>query len=467
MLVNRLSDYYAWVNITVRKYNIHMPNLRRVVKKLIPTKLFRQIEPTGHLLEAIVMATANGFPAHGMHIIGVTGTNGKTTTSFLIHRMLTNAGVKSALLSTVAYGVGNDIKPQVEHMTTTASSVLQKRLKQFKKQGVEWVVVETSSHALAQHRVWGVPYEIAVITNLTRDHLDYHGTFAEYGRAKMRLFQIAAKHGKRLGIANADDNNWVAFTDWTPNRVSYGINDGDIRADHIKAAMDHSTYQAHIGTETYNIRMNIPGRFNIYNSLAAVAVGRAVGLSVREIEEGIASLEGVEGRMNSIDEGQPFKVIVDFASTPDGFDRLFETVRPLVKGKLIAVFGSAGRRDQTKREVQGTIAGRNADIVIVTEEDDRDEDGAKILQQIAAGAKKVGKKEGEDLFLIANREEAIGYAMTLATSADDMVVLLGKGHEKTIERADGDYPWNESDVARAALQELKATKPQRTSRASK
>lgn len=405
-----------------------------------------------------------GFPARGMHIIGVTGTNGKTTTSYLIHRMLTNAGVKSALLSTVAYGMGDDINPQVEHMTTTAAGVLQRRLRSFKKAGIEWVVVETSSHALAQHRVWGLPYEIAVMTNLTRDHLDYHGTFAAYGAAKIRLFKIAAKHGLKLGIANADDNNYVSFLDKTPNGVSYGVKEGEIRADTIQEAMDHSTYQARVGSDTYRIRMNIPGLFNIYNSMAAIGVGRALGLTVKEIEEGIASLKGVEGRMNAIDEGQPFKVIVDFASTPDGFERLFETVRPLVKGKLIAVFGSAGRRDESKRAVQGGIAGKNADIVIITEEDDRDVDGAEIATQIVKGAREAGKVLDKDLYIVPNREEAIGFAMTLAKSKNDMVVLLGKGHEKTIERADGVYPWNEAEVARTALQALTSTKPSRASK---
>jgi UDP-N-acetylmuramoyl-L-alanyl-D-glutamate--2,6-diaminopimelate ligase len=158
--------------------------------------------------------------------------------------------------------------------------------------------------------------------------------------------------------------------------------------------------------------------------------------------------------MNAINEGQNFKVIVDFASTPDGFEKFFTSVRPLVKGKLIAVFGSAGRRDESKRSEQGKIAGSYADVIIATEEDDRDEDGQKILEQIAEGAMQSGKVLNQDLHLIASREEAIGFALTQATSSDDMVVLLGKGHEKTIERADGEHPWNEAEVARAALQEL-------------
>lgn len=435
-----------------------MTSLRSIVKKIIPRNLFKKIEPYGHLGESILMNILYGFPSRNMHIIGVTGTNGKTTTSFLIHTMLVNAGYKAGLLTTVGYGVGKDITPQIQHMTSVQSGVLQKRLRAFKKKGADWVVVETSSHALAQHRVWGLPYEIAVMTNLTRDHLDYHGTFAEYGKAKIRLFKLASKHGMKFGVGNADDNNFVAFTDETPNRVSYGIKEGDLKATNIKMAVDHSTYDVKLGKETYHIRVNIPGEFNVYNSLAAVAVGRQLGLSKKEIESGIAALKGVEGRMNSIDEGQPFKVIVDFASTPDGFEKLFASVRPLTKGKLIAVFGSAGRRDEAKRPIQGEIAARNADIVILTEEDDRDIDGDKILKEIAAGAKKAGKKEGKDLFLVHDREEAIGFALTLGLSKDDVVVLLGKGHEKTIERADGEYPWNETEVAKVALQELKKRK---------
>lgn len=436
-----------------------MTNIRKIVKKFIPTELFQKIEPSGHLIESFLMNVRYGFPARKMHIIGVTGTNGKTTTSFLIHTMLTNAGYRSALLSTVGYGVGKDVKPQIEHMTTTAANVLQRRLRDFKRQGVEWVVVETSSHALAQNRVWGLPYEIAVMTNLTRDHLDYHKTFENYGNAKTKLFKIAGKNGMKFGVANADDNNYVSFIDNTPNFTTYGVKEGDLRASNIKLKIDHSTYIAKIDNDRYDIRINIPGEFNVYNSMAAVAVGRKVGLTKKQIEQGVATLRGVEGRMNVIDEGQKFKVIVDFASTPDAFERFFESVRPLTKGKIISVFGSAGRRDESKRPIQGEIAARSSDIVILTEEDDRDIDGTQILSEIAEGAKRAGKVEGKDLFLILNREEAIGFAMTLGKTSEDAVVLLGKGHEKTIERADGVYPWNETEIARTALQELAKEKP--------
>lgn len=429
-------------------------NIRKVVKTLVPKKLFSRIEPTGHLFESMLVAARYGFPGRKLRVIGVTGTNGKTTTSFFIQRMLYEAGIPTAITSTVAYGVGNDIQHQREHMTTAKASVLQSRLKRFKEQGAEWVVVEASSHGLAQNRIWGVPFEIAVLTNLTHDHLEYHGTFERYREAKLKLFKIANRYGLRYGVVNAEDPNAEVFTQSVANSTTYGIQAGDIRASDIVLTSDKTTYTAHVGGEAYTITVHIPGEFNVYNSLAAVAVGRKLGLTKEQIESGIAALTSVEGRMNAIDEGQNFKVLVDFASTPDGFEKFFSSVRPLVKGKLIAVFGSAGRRDESKRAEQGRIAGRYADVIIATEEDDRDEDGVAILEQIADGAVEAGKQKGESLFLIPNREEAIGFAFMQAKESDDMVVLLGKGHEKTIERADGEHPWNESEVARAALQEL-------------
>lgn len=429
-------------------------NVRKIVKSLMPKRLFSTIEPTGHLLEAVAMNIRYGFPARKMRIIGVTGTNGKTTTTFYIHRMLHEAGIKAALTSTVAYGIGDDIHRQIEHATTAKAGVLQKRLKYFAEQGVEWVVVEASSHGLAQNRTWGVPFEVGVLTNITHDHLEYHGTFENYREAKRRLFKVANKHGLRFGVVNADDPCAELFVNTVDNSTTYGIKAGQLKATSLNLKSTGSTYTAAIEDDSYSISTQIPGEFNVSNSLAAVAVGRKLGLSKKQIEKGIAALESVEGRMNAIDEGQPFKVIVDFASTPDGFEKFFSSVRPLVKGKLIAVFGSAGRRDETKRAEQGRIAGKYADILIATEEDDRDEDGAKILSQIAEGATEVGKVENEDLFLIGNREEAIGFALTKALDNEDMVVLLGKGHEKTIERADGEYPWNEPEVVRSALREL-------------
>ena len=430
-----------------------MAGIRKIVKSLIPTKLFAEIEPYGHLAESFLMNVRYGFPARSMRIIGVTGTNGKTTTSFMIQKMLVKAGIKTALMSTVAYGVDDDIKPQIEHMTTLSAGVLQKRLRDFKRQGVEWVVLETTSHALAQHRIWGVPYEIAVMTNITHEHLDYHRTFARYLAAKVRLFKIAAHHGMRVGVANADDPHYESFLKPVPNKVTYGIKNGELRATKVKLESDGSTFVVK-SSDSYNIHCNIPGEFNVYNSLAAVAVGREMGLNKKQIETGIEALKGVEGRMTVVNAEQKFSVIVDFAHTPDSFERLLGDLRKSTKGKLITMFGSAGRRDEAKRAVQGEIAGRFSDEVILTEEDDRDVDGNGILKQIASGAQKTGKIIDKDLFLVLDREEAIGFALTRAKTASDTVVLLGKGHEKTIERADGTYPWNEVEIAKTALKEL-------------
>lgn len=429
-------------------------NVRKIVKSLVPQGLFRRIEPVGHLIEAILMNVRYGFPGRKLRVIGVTGTNGKTTTTFYIFNMLREAGVKVAFMSTVAYGMGDDIHVQREHATTAKAGVVQKRLKDFTKQGAEWVVIESSSHGLAQYRTWGVPYEVAVLTNITHDHLEYHGTFERYREAKRRLFKLANKHGLKYGVVNAEDPSADIFVKTVENSTTYGLKDGDLRATNVKFRDTGSEYTAVIGDDRYEITTQIAGEFNVSNSLAAVAVGRKLGLTKEQIEKGIYALDTVEGRMNAINEGQNFKVLIDFASTPDGFEKFFESVRPVVKGKLIAVFGSAGRRDETKRAEQGRIAGRYADIVVATEEDDRDEDGARILEQIAEGAVESGRKKGESLFLIGNRVEAVEYALSLAQNADDMVVFLGKGHEKTIERADGEHEWNETIVVRTALKKL-------------
>jgi UDP-N-acetylmuramoyl-L-alanyl-D-glutamate--2,6-diaminopimelate ligase len=435
-------------------YNNFMTDTRKIIKKLIPQKVFKAIEPIGHLAEAVLANIKYGFPSRHMHMIGVTGTNGKTTTTFLIEKMLHEAGYKVGMLSTVAYGVGDEIKPQSVHNTTAPSGVLQKYLRDFKQAGVEWVVLETSSHSLAQYRIWGIPYEIAVMTNVTHEHLDYHGTFDNYLDAKKRLFTLADKKGHRFGVVNADDPNADKFTKSMERTVTYGIDGGYLRATNIKLANDHSTYTVKTSKDKYNIRVNIPGDFNISNSLAALAVGRELGLTPAQIEHGIAALDGVEGRMTVVDGGQTFKVIVDFANTPDGYEKLFINLRPNVKGKLVAVFGSPGRRDEAKRPMQGEIAGRYCDEVVLTEDDCRDIDPNEIAQQIAEGAKKAGKVIDKDLFIVLDRESAIKFALQRVSSTDDMVVLLGKGHEKTITRADGDDPWNEIEIAQKLLKSI-------------
>jgi UDP-N-acetylmuramoyl-L-alanyl-D-glutamate--2,6-diaminopimelate ligase len=258
-------------------------------------------------------------------------------------------------------------------------------------------------------------------------------------------------NGLRTGFVNADDPEVAVFATDISYPVMYGVDKGELRASNVKLSSDGVSYTATHGDKTYQIKTQLPGSFNVYNSLAAVGVGEALGLSPEQIEKGIAALEGVEGRMNRIDEGQDFTVIVDYAHSPDSFDKLFADLRPVVKGKLIAVFGSQGSTgDVAKRGIQGKLAGQYADEVVLTEEDDRGEDGEGILKEIAGGAEAAGKVRDKDLFLVHDRTEAIEFAMGRA-KAGDTVILLGKGHEKTIQRADVEEPWDEAGAARAAL----------------
>ncbi len=417
------------------RYDRHM-HIRKTVKSLVPTSLFKKIAPFGHLCEAIFYNIIYGFPARNIKVIGITGTNGKTSTTFMVHRMLTNAGINTGLMSTVAYGVNDDIKEQMEHMTTVSTPLLLKRIRAMKKQGMEWLVLETTSHALAQHRVWGIPYSIAVMTNLTHEHLDYHGTFEAYRDAKRLMFKQCNrnKKGLRTGIVNTDDENARLFAGDVLHAVGYGLKTGHVQARNVQLTSAGSTYVAVGQKGEYTITCNLPGSFNVSNSLAAVAVGEAVGLSKEQIEQGIAALKGVEGRMTRITDGsQDYEVIVDYAHTPDSFEKLFKDLKPVVQGKLIVLFGSAGRRDEAKRTVQGALAGEYADEVVVTEEDDRDIDGEEIMNQIAEGAESAGKQRDKDLFLVHDRTEAINFAVKRAGKGDT-VLLLGKGHEKDILR---------------------------------
>ena len=426
--------------------------LRRLVKKLIPKGLFRAIEPYGHLAEAVLFNVINGFPGRNLKVIGVTGTNGKTSTAFLIHKMLQTAGYKTGLMTTVAWGVGDDIKPQIHHYTNVPVPEFMQRLKVMKAAKVDYLVLEITSQALVQNRAWGVPFSLAVMTNVTHEHLDYHRTFERYRDAKRKLFKLANKHRKgfRTGIINAADPSAELFASDVKNPILYGVEKGDLRASDVRVSPSGVRYTCKYKENSLDIACKLPGTFNVYNSLAVVGTGLALGLPTKQIEQGIAALEGVAGRMTRIDEGQDFDVIIDYAHTPDSFEKLFKDLKPVVKGKLIVMFGSAGRRDEAKRAVQGELAGKYCDEVVLTEEDDRDIDGMEILNQIATGAEKAGKVRDKDLFLVHDRTDAINFTLKRAKKGDT-VLLLGKGHEVTIERDDREDPWDEIGTTRAAL----------------
>ena len=401
-----------------------------------------------HVGKAAFWGARYGFPGRKMKVIGVTGTNGKTTTSFMIWKMLNNAGRKAGLMTTVGWGV-DEIHEQMEHMTTVDSGILNKRIKKIADAGVEYLVLELTSHALAQHRSLGIPIEVAVMTNVTHEHLDYHKTFERYRDAKRKLFKQA-----KYGVINADDPSAEYFESDIERYVTYGVDYGELKAENIKLKPDGVEYVIP-SEKNLKIKTQIAGIFNVYNSLACVAVGKRLGLSDSEIKDGIFALAEVEGRMVKVDEGQKFTAIMDYAHTPDAFEKLLPDMKKATTGRLIVVFGSAGgRRDPSKRKPMGEIAGEHADILVLTEEDDRDTPGEEILEQIAEGAREKGKKDGESIFKILNRPKAILEACKMAKKGDT-VLFLGKGNEKTIERADGVHSYYELDEIKKALHAIK------------
>ena len=411
-------------------------NMKKQLEKL---PFYNQAVLPYHYLQAVTAGVKYHHPAKNLRVIGVTGTNGKTTTCFMIWHMLNSAGLKTRLMTTIAYGV-DSLHPELNHMTTVDASTLNHRISQIAKQGAEFLVLEVTSHALAEFRTLGIPFEIAVFTNLTHDHLDYHKTFANYRSAKGKLFRKA-----KYSILNADDPASKYYQNLSKEYITYGINSGQFRAKDIKLGIKGVKYSC----DDMTIETKIPGEFNVYNSLAAALVGKKLGLTNSQINKGIASLDNVEGRMNIIEEGQPFTVIVDYAHAPDALEKVFDSVKEH-KGRIISVHGGAGRRDPSTRPIRGAILAQHSDIVIITEDDSRDEDPEQIAAAFIKGAKKHGKVLGKDLFQELDRKKAIGLALQLAKKGD-LVLILGKGHEKTILRADGPHDFEDAKVVRSLI----------------
>ena len=416
-----------------------------------------------HVLQAEMAAVKYKFPARKMTVIGVTGTNGKTTTCFMIWKMLNSAGRKAGLMTTVAWGVDR-LHKQVEHMTTVDANTLNRRIDAISRKGAKYLVLEVTSHALAQHRTLGVPIDIAVMTNVTHEHLDYHKTFENYREAKRKLFKKA-----RFGVVNADDKSGIWFMQDVDNYITYGIKNGQLRAREVELNASGVKYSCgdiklnrkadNIQAEKMEIETNIPGQFNVYNSLAAACVGLKLGLTEEEIERGIAALDEVEGRMNKVEAGQDFTVIVDYAHTPDAFLKVFSSVcAPKPKTgrrtrRVITVTGGAGRRDESTRAERGKIAAKYSDVLIITEDDSRDEDPEAIGREFIKGAEEAGMVEGKNVVFEPDRKTAIERAVRLAR-AGDLVLILGKGHEKTILRKDGPHAFEDLKVTKKAIEKL-------------
>lgn len=408
---------------------------------------------------ARIAARFHGEPSRQIGVIGVTGTDGKTTTTYFISALLEHAGLATGLIGTVDIKIGPNWLGNPSRQTTPESLEVQALLRQMVDARLDWAIVESTSHGLAMHRLDDVAYDIAVLTNLTHEHLDFHGTIEAYRAAKTRLFEMVAvrppKDRPRLAIVNADDphaSRFLAAANAAP-ALRYGIADAtaEVRAIDLELAPDATRCMLRTPRGSVPLRLALIGDFNVANALAAAAVGEGLGLPLDQIAAGLASLRAVPGRLERIDRGQPFLVVVDYAHTPDSLAKMLRLLRPLTTGRLIAVFGSAGERDVAKRAIQGRISQELADITVVTSEDPRFEDASAIVAAIAAGAVAAGGRPGEDLFQEPDRQAAVSLAVGLA-GPGDTVLLAGKGHEQSIIVGAAKVPWDDRAAARAALQ---------------
>ena len=420
---------------------------------------------------AYLSAALYGFPARQMTMIGVTGTDGKTTTTNLIYQVLLAAGLQAGMISTVNALIGSEAIDTGFHVTTPEAPEVQRLLARMLDAGLTHVVLEATSHGLAQQRVAACEFDMGVVTNITHEHLDYHGSYEAYRAAKALLFsglsETAPKtfNPPRAAVLNRDDRSFGYLSEITKVPiVSYSLEAGAaVRAEAIEWGLDGTSFIA-TGRNLEGVDFRLPirsqlvGAFNVANCLAGVAATAGVlGLEPQAVQTGIATLPGVPGRMERIDLGQPFTAIVDFAHTPNALRRVLEAARTMTDRRLIAVFGSAGLRDRAKRRMMAETSAELADLTILTAEDPRSESLAEILAEMAAGAASRGAQEGRSFWRVPDRREALRFAVSLAQPGD-VVIACGKGHEQSMCFGEIEYPWDDRTALRAALSELQGIK---------
>ncbi|MFZ2299777.1 MAG: UDP-N-acetylmuramoyl-L-alanyl-D-glutamate--2,6-diaminopimelate ligase [Candidatus Moraniibacteriota bacterium] len=417
-------------------------SLKRRTSQLVP----QGIKNIYHLAQAIIANVRYGFPSRKLQVIGVTGTNGKTTTTEFIARILERAGKKVAVASTINFQIGEKQWTNTSKFTTLSPWQLQRLLCEAVRTGCECVVLETSSHALDQHRVWGIAYDIAVMTNVTREHLDYHETMEGYRHAKRKLFSIA-----RQAVINLDMEAPEYFhTHPKQPAIFYSTKDQHAHLFAEKIGLDFKGTEFTVDDTLFHL--NIPGLFNIENALAALGVARLLGIDVPVAAEALAGISGVPGRMELVPNAKNADILIDYAVTPDAFEKLYASVLPLkIPGtRIIHVFGACGERDRGKRPLLGEIASGYADIVILTNEDPYHEDPERIIDEIEQG---LTKKRDKDYFRIFDRREAIRKALELA-DIGDIVLITGKGAEETMALGDERIPWNDRKVIEEELAKI-------------
>lgn len=420
------------------------------IRKLLPSGMVRGLEEGYRKTRARVVTARYGHPAKHLKVLAVTGTNGKTTTVNYLNEILKEAGHKTAMFSTATIEVAGVAKRNDLNMTVASIVQMQKFFRDAKKAHVDYVVMEFPSHAIHQHKLWGVPVEMAIMTNLTQDHLDYHGTMEAYAEVKGRLFAMEP----RYIVLNRDDEWFEYFNQFVASeqKITYGQHEeAEAHIDRIKVYRKGTEANVTIDHQTkLELATNLPGEYNAYNMVAAVCAGYLLGIELNDIVEGVANLESIPGRFDRVVDGLPYDVVVDYAHTPDGYEKLLTAAREIAKNRVILVFGSCGDRDKAKRPLMGEIAAKRADRIFLTDEESYSEDPDKIRAMIFDGIEGV-KGGAMKTTEIPDRREAIKKALSIATKGD-IVLITGMGHEM-YRIVDGKrIPWNDADVVHEILE---------------
>ncbi|MSQ61939.1 MAG: UDP-N-acetylmuramoyl-L-alanyl-D-glutamate--2,6-diaminopimelate ligase [Dehalococcoidia bacterium] len=412
---------------------------------------------------AAAAAAFYGHPARKLHVIGITGTDGKTTTSYLTNAVLEAAGHRTGLVGTVEHRIAGRAVANDSRQTTPEAPEVQELLAAMVEAGCDYAIIESTSHGLELHRLDGCEYDVAALTNVTSDHLDFHGTREAYIGAKARLFAMldtaADKGSPKWAVLNADDpaSATMRTTTARARSLTYALDSAaDLRALDIVAGDEGSRLVAVYGEERWEATIALPGRFNVANALAAIAIGLTQGIALADACRGVATLASVPGRMERIDEGQPFTVIVDYAHTEAALRTVLTDLRASSPGRLLVVFGAAGERDAARRSGLGRAAAELADRLYITTEDPREEDPAAIIAEIAAAVEGAGRREGDDFLRIPDRAEAIAAAVK-DSRPGDVILIAGKGHEGSIIVGRERLPWDDRAAAREAIRDNRST----------
>src|SRR5438874_444114 len=441
------ADGNTFIQDAIKRGAVAVASEEKAPSKIPTTVAWIRVKETRKAL-AITAANFLGHPANALQLVAVTGTNGKTTTTSVVDAIMKASGAKTGLFGTIAYHTPLGDYPAPN--TTPESVDLQRFFAEIRGGGGKFAVLEASSHALWLDRLWGCHFQVAVFTNLTREHMDYHKTFEGYFAAKRRLFEGTGAGAPEVAVLNTDDSYGKQLGGLAKNTVTYGLeSDADITAKKFHLSFEGLHFTAQTPSGKLEVTSRLVGRINVYNLLAAIGAGQAPGLSNEIIEKGIHNEDSVSGRFQRVDQGQPFLVIVDYAHTDDALDNLIRTARELnPKGRIITLFGCGGLKDRTKRPVMGEVAGRLSDLTILSSDNPRTEDPLKIISDIVVGLQKTNGK-----YLIEpDREKAIGMAMDEAR-AGDIVLLAGKGHENYQILADRTLEFDDREIARRALRE--------------